>query len=75
MNDFTVWRAFALATQFSITLGVFVGLGVFAGTQLDTHFHSPPLFTLICIFLGLGLGSWSGVQLIQLALQRSGKRK
>ncbi len=75
MNNFTVWRAFALASQFGISLGVFTGLGVYVGEQLDYHFQATPVFTLVCIFLGLALGTWSGIQWIRLSLDHSSRKQ
>jgi F0F1-type ATP synthase assembly protein I len=69
-DDFTVWRAFGLAAQFGISLGICVAIGVYAGEQLDGHFHSAPIFILVCIFAGLIVGTISGIQLIRLSLRR-----
>jgi F0F1-type ATP synthase assembly protein I len=70
LNDdqFTVMRAFALAAQFGVSLGVCVAIGVYGGEQLDAHFHSSPI--LVCIFAGLIVGTVSGIQLIRLSLRR-----
>ena len=71
MNDqFTVWRAFALAGQFGFTLGIFVAGGVFFGEWLDARLHSAPLFILVCIFAGLAIGTVSGIQLVRFSLRR-----
>ncbi|HEY8745906.1 MAG TPA: AtpZ/AtpI family protein [Chloroflexota bacterium] len=69
-DQFTVLRAFALVGQFGVSLGVFVAIGVYGGEQLDAHFHSAPLYTLVCIFAGLIVGTIGGVQLIRLSLRR-----
>jgi F0F1-type ATP synthase assembly protein I len=69
-DQFTVMRAFALAAQFGVSLGVCVAIGVYGGEQLDAHFHSSPIFILVCIFVGLIAGTVSGIQLIRLSLRR-----
>ncbi|MGI8914119.1 MAG: AtpZ/AtpI family protein [Chloroflexota bacterium] len=69
-DQFTVWRAFALAAQFGVSLGVWVAIGVYGGEQLDAHFHSAPIFILTCIFAGLIVGTVSGIQLIRFSLRR-----
>ena len=72
-DQFTVWRAFALATQFGATLGICVGIAVYIGEQLDARLHTAPLFILVCILLGLIVGTASGVQLIRLSLRRGAR--
>jgi len=69
-DQFTVMRAFALAAQFGVSLGVCVAIGVYGGERLDAHFHSSPIFILVCIFAGLIAGTVSGIQLIRLSLRR-----
>lgn len=69
-DQFTVVRAFALAGQFGVSLGVCVAIGVYGGEQLDARFHSAPLFILVCIFAGLIVGTVSGIQLVRLSLRR-----
>ncbi len=71
-NEYTVWRAFALATQFGVTLGTCVAIGVYVGLQLDARYHAP-LLIIVCIFAGLIAGTMSGVQLIRLSLRRGAR--
>jgi F0F1-type ATP synthase assembly protein I len=33
-----------------------VAIGYFAGTAIDKHFHTAPIFTIIFIFFGIGAG-------------------
>lgn len=72
-DDYTVWRAFALAGQFGVTLGICVAGGVILGEKLDATFHTAPIFILVCIFVGILLGTVSGIQLIRLSLERRSK--
>jgi F0F1-type ATP synthase assembly protein I len=69
-SNYTVWRAFALAGQFGVTLGVCVAGGVILGEKLDATLGTTPLFILVCIFAGIALGTVGGIQLIRLSLER-----
>jgi ATP synthase protein I len=44
------------ATSVGIGLIVSVAIGYFAGTAIDKHFHTAPIFTIVFIFFGIGAG-------------------
>ncbi len=57
------------------TIAIAILLGVLAGNWLDGHFHTHPLFLLIGLVLGLGLGLYSaGRMLMRFLSMSSGTR-
>jgi ATP synthase protein I len=59
------WRAFALVGAIGVELAISVMLGVWLGNWLDERFHTAPLFLILGIFLGLGVGIFAIIQLIK----------
>lgn len=51
-----MWRAVAVATSFGFTLALLTVGGVLGGRWIDGHLHTAPLFTIIGLLLGLGVG-------------------
>lgn len=49
-------RTMSLQIVFGITILIAVIVGYKLGTKLDSHFHLYPLFTLIGLFAGMGIG-------------------
>src|ERR1700681_2581114 len=69
-TDTTV-QSLAVASQFGITLAIFVVLGVLAGQWLDGRLNTDILFTLIGVLLGLVAAATNTVRLYRALLRRS----
>ncbi len=52
------WRALAFATSIGLTVALLVAAGVVGGMWLDKVWGTSPLWTVIGLLLGLGIGGW-----------------
>lgn len=52
----SAWRAVGVATSFGCLLALLTTGGIFGGRWLDARLHTAPLFTIIGLLLGLGVG-------------------
>jgi hypothetical protein len=72
-NGSTHWKEFtnfllktlSLNTALGIAIAIAVYLGYLLGTRLDAHYNISPLFTLLGIFSGIGLGGFAGYSMVQ----------
>jgi F0F1-type ATP synthase assembly protein I len=49
-------RTYAIVTSAALAKAVLIGIGYWVGSRLDTAFGTSPLFLLLCVSAGLGLG-------------------
>ena len=59
------WRAVALVSAIGIDLAICVIAGVWLGRWLDGYFDTNPLFLILGIFLGLGIGILFKIKIIK----------
>ncbi|MFD2368444.1 AtpZ/AtpI family protein [Brevibacillus sp. GCM10020057] len=59
------WRAITLVTLIGVDMAICVVAGVFLGKYLDGLFASNPLFLMIGLLAGLGLGVYSVYRIIR----------
>lgn len=52
----SAWRAVGVATSFGVTLALLTAAGVLGGRWLDGRMHTAPLFTIVGLVVGLGVG-------------------
>lgn len=52
----STWRAVGVATSLGVTLALLTAGGVLGGRWLDGRMHTAPLFTIIGLVVGLGIG-------------------
>lgn len=60
----TVLRAMATMGVCGVDIAVLVLVGVLLGNGADAHFHTPPLFLLVGLGLGLVAGFYSAYLII-----------
>lgn len=68
-NQDNPWRAMALVGTIGVELAVLVYIGYWLGNKLDDVFYTSPFFLLIGILLGLAIGVFSIVKLINIFLK------
>lgn len=51
-------RTYAVITSAALTKAALIGLGYWVGSRIDRSLGTSPLFLLICVAAGLGLGLW-----------------
>jgi F0F1-type ATP synthase assembly protein I len=59
------WRAITLVTLIGVDMAICVIAGVFLGKYLDGLFASNPLFLMIGLLAGLGIGVYSVYRIIR----------
>lgn len=70
----STWRAVGVATSLGVTLALLTAGGVLGGRWLDGRMHTAPLFTIIGLVLGLGLGFTAFVREVVRVLGSGSKR-
>lgn len=68
-----VWQALALATSFGLTVALLVAGGVLGGRWLDGRVGTSPLFAVVGLFLGLGIGGFVFIRQVTRILGGSGR--
>lgn len=68
-----VWQALALATSFGLTAALLVAGGVVGGRWLDGRMGTTPLFAVVGLFLGLGIGGFIFIRQVNRILGGSGR--
>ncbi len=56
--DRNAWQALAVAGSFGLTAALLVAGGVVGGRWLDGRMGTAPLFQVVGLFAGLGLGGY-----------------
>lgn len=51
-------KALVLGSSISSSLAILVGGGYFLGEYLDNRLLTKPLFTIVCMLIGLALGGY-----------------
>jgi Uncharacterized protein conserved in bacteria len=59
------WRAITLVTLIGVDMAVCVVAGVFLGKYLDGLFATNPLFLMVGLLAGLGIGVYSVYRIIR----------
>jgi len=59
------WKAFTLVTLIGADLAICVTAGVLLGKYLDQKFATNPLFLLMGMILGLGMGVYSVYRIVR----------
>ncbi|WP_238933500.1 AtpZ/AtpI family protein [Brevibacillus choshinensis] len=59
------WRAITLVTLIGVDMAICVIAGVFLGKYLDGLFASNPLFLMVGLLAGLGIGVYSVYRIIR----------
>ncbi|KQL46593.1 AtpZ/AtpI family protein [Brevibacillus choshinensis] len=59
------WRAITLVTLIGVDMAICVIAGVFLGKYLDGLFATNPLFLMIGLLAGLGIGVYSVYRIIR----------
>lgn len=68
-NQDNPWRAMALVGTIGVELAVLVYIGYWLGNKLDNILGTSPLFLIVGIFIGLGLGVFSIIKLVNTFLK------
>lgn len=70
----SAWRVVAVATSLGLTLAILSAAGVLGGRWLDGRLHTAPIFTIIGLLAGFGLGITVFVrEVVRLLGQGSGR--
>lgn len=70
----SAWRVVAVATSLGLTLAILCAAGVLGGRWLDGRLHTAPIFTIIGLLAGFGLGITVFVrEVVRLLGQGSGR--
>ncbi len=56
--DPKIMRTYAIVSSAVLTKAVLIGVGYYFGSILDKKYNTAPLFILVFISLGLGIGLW-----------------
>lgn len=59
------WRAITLVTLIGVDMAICVVAGVYLGKYLDGLFASNPLFLMIGLLAGLGIGVYSVYRIVR----------
>lgn len=59
------WRAITLVTLIGVDMAVCVIAGVFLGKYLDGLFATNPLFLMVGLIVGLGIGVYSVYRIVR----------
>jgi F0F1-type ATP synthase assembly protein I len=59
------WQAFTLVTLIGTDLAVCVVAGVLVGKYIDGKYHTSPLFLMVGLLAGLGIGVYSVYRIIR----------
>ncbi len=68
-----VWQALTLAMSFGLTAALLVAGGVVGGRWLDGRLGTTPLFAVVGLFLGLGIGGYVFIRQVTRILGGSGR--
>jgi len=71
--DKSGWQALAVASSSGVATAVLVALGVLGGRWLDGRAGTTPLFEVLGLFLGLGVGGYAFVRQLKRLLGGSGR--
>jgi F0F1-type ATP synthase assembly protein I len=56
--DRPLWQALALASSFAVTAALLVAAGVVGGRWVDGRLGTSPLFAVLGLFAGMGVGGY-----------------